>query len=306
MPVVLAPCGAVRLVHPDGDRAVARAAGAAGAAFVMSVASATALEDVVATAAGPAWFQLYPDGDEETNEELLRRADAAGFGALFVTMDAPVQGNRERDLRHDVRLPLAPTARNAFHFAPELLRRPRWTAGYLRDGLPTSFASVPPRSAGPRSASAGSTWSGIAWARRHWNRPLAVKGVLDAEDARRAVDHGADAIVVSNHGGRQLDGAPPPLRVLAAVRDAVGDGAQILLDGGVRRGGDAVKAIALGADAVMIGRPYLYGLAVGGEAGVGRVLEILRADIARTLSLLGCCSVGDLGPDSVDAGRLAR
>ncbi len=302
MPIVLAPCGGVRLIHPDGDRAVAKAAGLEETAAVFSSASATPIEQIAEAVTGPAWFQLYLHGDRSVTEDLVRRAQGAGFGALFVTIDTPVQGNRERDRRHGVRMPLAPSARNVVHFAPQFARHPRWTLGYVRDGLPTSFGSLPPSVSAKSQASAPMTWSEVAWVRGMWQGPLVVKGILTASDAHLAVEHGADGVVVSNHGGRQLDGLPATLSVLPTVTEAIGGRAQILLDGGIRRGSDAIKAIALGADAVMIGRPYLYGLAAGGSEGVERVLSILRTDLERTLILLGVPSIAALDRTFVETG----
>lgn len=302
MPILLAPCGGVRLIHPDGDRAVAMAAGVERTVAVFSSASATPIEEIAKVATGPAWFQLYLHGDRSVTEDLVRRAQEAGFGALFVTIDTPVQGNRERDRRQGVRMPLAPSARNVVHFAPQLARHPRWTLGYVRDGLPTSFGSLPPSVSAKSLASAPMTWSEAAWVRGIWQGPLVVKGILTAADAHLAVEHGADGIVVSNHGGRQLDGTPATLSVLPTVKEAIGGRAQILLDGGIRRGSDAIKGIALGADAVMIGRPYLYGLAAGGSQGVEHVLSLLRTDLKRTLILLGAPSIAALDRTFVEAG----
>ena len=269
----------------------------------MSIASATPLESVAKASQGPHWFQVYLDSNTGTNEALLDRVSSAGFSALVVTVDAQVQGNRERDRRHRVRMPLAPSPHNVLHFAPQLMARPRWTLGYIRDGLPTSFGSVPP-SRIIKSGTATTTWETVARLRRVWNDRLVLKGILSSEDARRAVDEGVDAIAVSNHGGRQLDGTPAPLAVLPGIRAAIGDQIPLLIDGGIRRGSDVVKAVALGADAVMIGRPYLYGLAIGGTDGVSRILEILRTDIIRTLTLLGLSSIDEVGPGSVDARAL--
>jgi isopentenyl diphosphate isomerase/L-lactate dehydrogenase-like FMN-dependent dehydrogenase len=299
MPVVLAPCGGVRLLYPDGDRAVIRAAGAAGTASVMSTAAATAVEDVMAAATGPAWFQLYFHGGREQTEQLVARAQSSGASALFVTVDTAVRGNHERIKEHETVLPLKPTLHNAIQFAPQLSIRPRWTYRYVRDGLPTNFGSFPTATKAKHTGRAGGTWDDLTWIRQAWNGPLVIKGILTPEDAERAIDRGADAIVVSNHGGRQLDGAPATLRVLPEIRRSVGDRIEVLVDGGVRRGTDVVKAIASGADAVLIGRPYLYGLASAGQAGVEQILRNLHQELVRTMTLIGCGSVAAIGPDVI-------
>lgn len=299
MPVVLAPVGGIRLFYPDGDRAVMRAAGAAGTASIMSTAAATALEDVMAAATGPAWFQLYFHGGREQTEQLVARAQSSGASALFVTVDTAVRGNMERIKEHNAVLPLMPTLHNAIHFAPQLSMRPRWTYRYVRDGMPTNFGSLPQATKALDNSQPGGTWDDLTWIRQAWNGPLAVKGVLTAEDAERAIDRGADAIVVSNHGGRQLDGAPATFRVLPEIRQSVGDRIEVLMDGGVRRGTDVVKALASGADAVLVGRPYVYGLASAGQAGVEQILRNLRGELENTMTLLGCASVADIGPDII-------
>lgn len=300
MPVVLAPCGGTRMVAPDGDCAVARAAGRVGTASVMSTASATSIEDVASAATGPTWFQLYLHGGRELSEQLIIRALESGMQTLVVTVDTAVRGNHDRIKAHEAVLPLAPTVRNALRFGPQLARRPRWTLGYLRDGIPTDFGSFP--SGTKRTRSGSGTWEDLGWLREIWPGPFVVKGILSSEDAKRALSCGADGIVVSNHGGRQLDFTPSTLSVLPEVRQSVGDAATVLIDGGVRRGSDVVKALALGANAVLIGRPYLYGLAVGGENGVVHILDILREEMTRVLTLLGRGSVAELGREVLRTG----
>ncbi len=319
-PVLCAPCGFVRIVHPDGETAVAREAAAAGTVSIVSTAAGTSLEDVAA-GAGPSadgesrrWFQLYFMGGRAGAEALVERAQRAGYGALVVTVDTATVGNRERDTRNGVQLPLGIDARNAWHFGPQLALHPRWTARFVRDGMRLDFpnsvhlgpggTAVPKDEAAKAMMTAPPKWSDVEWIRAQWQGPLIVKGLLTGDDARRAVDLGADAVVVSNHGGRQLDGAPATLRVLPEVVAAVGADAEVLVDGGVQRGTDVVKALALGARAVLIGRAYLYGLAVEGGAGVGRVLGILRRDLDRTLRLLGCPSVTALDGSWIDGSRL--
>lgn len=305
MPVALAPCGGSRLVWPDGERALVRAAGSCQTAATLSTASGTSPEAVAAAATGPIWFQLYYPGTRAPAGELVRRVHDAGFGALFVTVDMPVRGNQERVRSAERLVPPRPTLANALRFGPQLCARPRWTTRYVLDGMTSGVTpkaepgrvAVPQAAPGPRPAV---TWADVAWLRSIWEGPLVVKGILTAEDGRRAVECGADGLVVSNHGGRQLDGAPSTIAALPEVRSAVAPSVQVLLDGGVRRGTDVVKALAYGADAVLVGRPYLYGLAAAGEAGVARVLRLLRDDLARTLALLGRSGVSDLDRTCVE------
>lgn len=314
LPVVIAPCGGVRLLYPDGDRVLAAAVGRFGTATTVSTASGTEIESIAAAATGPLWFQLYFRGGPP--EVLIDRVQNAGYRALFVTVDSAAKGNHERLARHRVPWPLRITPRSVLRLAPQLLGRPKWFSRYLRDGLPTGFernlggavartlpSSVDPAFV-PEIGRATPTWHDLGWIRRQWRGPLVVKGVLTGEDARRAVDAGADGIVVSNHGGRQLDGTPPSLKVLPEIRHAVGRETTLLIDGGVRRGTDVLKALALGADAAMIGRPYLYGLGAAGGAGVTRILDLFRQDLLRSLRSLGCPSIEEIDPTFVDARLL--
>lgn len=310
LPILLAPCGLVRLLHPQGASGAGRAAVARDTVWVLSTVAGTTLEQV-APVGGHRWFQLYAPGGRGEAEGTMARAEAAGYEALVVTVDTPALGNRERDVRNGVAPPLRLDARAAVTLGPQVLARPRWAVRMMRDGV--SMLGRPRRpaghEAGDTSANRGSglgaagavamlaspfTWDDIAWMRQRWTRPLLVKGVLGAEDAGRAVEAGADAVIVSNHGGRQLDGAPATARVLPEVVDAVGGRTEVLMDGGVRRGGDVVKALALGARAVLVGRAYLYGLAADGQHGVEQVLDILRAEMSRDMRLLGCPSVQSL------------
>jgi L-lactate dehydrogenase (cytochrome) len=256
----------------------------------------------MAAASGPLWYQLYTVGGREAAEAVIARISSAGFSALVVTIDTPVAGMRERDFRNGLR-PLA--SRNPLAkipFLPQLLAHPGWLANFLLDGGAPTLPNIIIPGRGPvplldaAAALTGSavTWDDFHWIRQVWHGPIVVKGVLTSDDARRAVDHGAVAVVVSNHGGRQLDSVPASLEVLPEVVDAVGSQIEVLMDGGIRRGSDVVKAICLGARAVLIGRAYAYGLAAAGTAGVARALEILRADMERTLRLLGCPSVATL------------
>jgi L-lactate dehydrogenase (cytochrome) len=308
LPFLLAPVGSSRLFYPRGEEAAARAAGRAGTAYILSTLSGCRLEDVKAATTGPAWFQLYLVGGQAVAMAGIARAREAGFSALVVTIDTPVAGNRERDLRNGTRELVSGDAMTMLPFLSQFFVRPRWVAGVVADGGMMKFPNVvipgegpmPYADVGAALAQAMVSWNDLVWIRKAWNGPIVVKGVLTAEDARRAVDEGAVALVVSNHGGRQLDGVAATLRALPEVVAAVNGRAEVLLDGGIRRGGDIVKALCLGARAVLIGRAYAYGLAADGESGVGRAIAILRADLDRTLKLLGCASVASLDRSYVD------
>ncbi len=304
MPLLLSPCGGLRAVHPHGEAGAARAAQQAGTIFTLSSASGMSIEHVATHAPGPRWFQLYFLGGRAGAERLVERAASAGYGALVVTVDTIVPGVRERDVRNGMTSGPYVNARNIVQFAPHVAVRPRWLWNFVRDGFSVDIANAAALGPGgaPMSATDASmgmfaeppTWDDIVWIRNAWRGPLVVKGVLTADDARRAVDLGADGVVVSNHGGRQLDSAPATLSVLPEVVAAVGAQAEVLLDSGVRRGSDVIKAVALGARAVMIGRAYVYGLAAGGEQGVGDVLTLLRDEVRTEMKLLGCESVAKL------------
>jgi isopentenyl diphosphate isomerase/L-lactate dehydrogenase-like FMN-dependent dehydrogenase len=302
LPVLLAPVGSARVMHHEGEVGIARAAGAAGTTYILPTTAGYPLEDVMAASSGPLWYQLYLIGGREAAEAALARASRAGFSALVVTIDTPVAGMRERDFRNGLKELAGHNFLNKIPFLPQVLVRPRWLVSLLLDGgvpmLPNVIVPgqgpLPLLDVGEALAQAAVTWEDFRWIRQVWHGPIVVKGVLTSEDARRAVDHGAVAVVVSNHGGRQLDGAPASLDVLPEVVHAVGSKVDVLMDGGIRRGSDVVKAICLGARAVLIGRAYAYGLAAAGAAGVARALEILRVDLERTLRLLGCDSVAGL------------
>jgi L-lactate dehydrogenase (cytochrome) len=240
----------------------------------------------------------------------IARAKAAGYSALVVTIDTPVAGLRERDFKNGVKELLSFRPFTMLPFVWQVVSRPRWLAAFLADGGLMSFPNIvlpggpmPYADVGAALEQSATCWEDLGWIREAWGGPIVIKGVHTADDARRAVDAGASAIVVSNHGGRQLDGVAPTLRVLPEVVAAVGDRVEVLLDGGVRRGSDVVKALCLGARAVLVGRAYAYGLAAGGEAGVARAISILRADLVRTLKLLGCPSVGALDASYVAVPR---
>ena len=311
MPLILAPVGSSRLIHPRGEEAAAHAAGAAGIPYVLSTFSGCLLEDVAAASSAPLWYQLYLAGGRDCALPALDRAKAAGFSALVVTIDTAVAGMRERDFRNGVKELLGGKMRSMLPFVSQLLVKPRWLAGFFADGGLMKFPNIVVPGKGPMlyadvtAALEQSvvTWEDLEWIREAWTGPIVVKGIHTAEDARRAVDEGADALVVSNHGGRQLDRVAPSLQMLPEVVAAVGDRIEVLFDGGIRRGSDIIKALCLGARAVLVGRAYAYGLGAAGEAGVARAIEILRADLVRTLKLLGCASVGELARSYIDVPR---
>ncbi len=308
LPFLLAPVGSSRMFYPRGEEVAARAAGAAGTAYILSTLSGCRLEDVKAASNGPVWYQLYLVGGRDVAAAAIARARTAGYSALAVTIDTAVSGLRERDVRNGTKELLGSSVTAKLPFVSQFLCRPRWLAEFLADGGLMSFPNVVLPGRGPMpyadvaAALEQSTvaWADLSWIRDAWKGPIVIKGVLTADDARRAVDEGAAALVVSNHGGRQLDGVSATLRALPEVLAAVAGRAEVLLDGGVRRGSDIVKALCLGARAVLCGRAYAYGLGAGGEAGVARAVQILRADLIRTLKLLGCPSVGQLDRSYVD------
>jgi L-lactate dehydrogenase (cytochrome) len=311
VPFLLAPVGYSRLMHPDGEVAAAREAGKAGTAYILSTISGHRLEDVRAGSSGPVFFQLYLMGGRAVAEAVIERARVAGFGALVVTIDTPVSGIRERDHRNGMRELVSGNLLEKIRFLPQVLSRPGWLASFLLDGGLRPLPNVVIPGAGPMPlidvaaalASSAVTWADLRWIRDGWRGPIVVKGVLTGDDARRAIDEGAAAISVSNHGGRQLDGVPASLCALPEVVAAVNGQVEVLMDGGVRRGTDIVKAMCLGARAVLCGRAYAYGLAASGEAGVARAIEILRADLDRTLRLLGCPSVAALDRSYVNVPK---
>jgi L-lactate dehydrogenase (cytochrome) len=309
LPFLLAPVGSSRMFYPRGEEAAERAAGAAGTAYVLSTLSGCKLEDVKAASSGPVWYQLYLVGGRDVASGAIARARAAGYSALAVTIDTAVSGLRERDVRNGIKELLGSRITPKLPFLSQFLSRPRWLAGFLSDGGLMSFPNVVLPGQGPMPyADVGAaleqstvSWPDLRWIREVWKGPIVIKGVLTGDDARRAVDEGAEAIVVSNHGGRQLDGVSATLRALPEVVSAVNGRAEVLLDGGIRRGTDIAKALCLGARAVLCGRAYAYGLGAGGEAGVARAIQILRADLVRTLKLLGCASVTELDRSYVEA-----
>ncbi|HEY3656681.1 MAG TPA: alpha-hydroxy acid oxidase [Steroidobacteraceae bacterium] len=303
-PLVCSPTGGSRIFHPDGELAVARAAGRARIFYGLSTTATVSLEDIAAVAPGPKLFQLYIFKDRDMTRELIDRCKQAGYSAMCLTVDVPVVGKRERDLRSGFGVPTKWSAPLVASFA----RRPLWSLAYLRNGALT-MPNVAHR-AGADSLPAQTRYIGqqldpsVSWRDvremiERWGGPFAIKGVLSADDARRVADVGASAVIVSNHGGRQLDGAMTPIDALPAIAAAVGQHIEVLLDGGVRRGVHVLKALARGAKACSIGRPYLYGLSAAGEPGVAKALRILHTELIRAMQLAGCTDVRDIAPDII-------
>ncbi len=303
MPVMIGPTGLAGLFWPDGERAAARAATQAGTAYCLSHGSVCSLEQLAETGAAPRWMQVFIYTDRGFTRELTARAAAAGYHALVLTIDNQMLGNRERDLRNGFTIPPRITPSNLAGMAlrPAWLLRMRGElrritfGNYLRAGETASIQTLAQRMGALLDPSM--TWSDVEALRRDWPGPLLLKGVLHPADASRAVELGIDGIIVSNHGGRQLDGAVSAIEALPAVVAAVAGRAPVLLDGGVRRGTDVVKALALGARACLIGRPALWGLAVAGQAGVAHVLDIYRREIDRTMGLCGAANLSQIGAD---------
>jgi isopentenyl diphosphate isomerase/L-lactate dehydrogenase-like FMN-dependent dehydrogenase len=306
-PAMLAPVGYSRLMHPGGEVAAASAAGQAGTGYILSTISGHKLENVKAGTSGPVWYQLYLVGGREAAEGAIERANKAGFSGLVITVDTAVAGMRERDPRNGMSELLAGSVFAKLPFLSQILARPAWLASFLLDGGVPNLENIVIPGKGPMPlidvtsslSRSAVTWSDFRWIRESWPGPIVIKGVLSGDDARRAVDEGAAAVVVSNHGGRQLDSVSATIHALPEVVAAVGSQIEVLMDSGVRRGSDIVKALCLGARAVLVGRAYAYGLAAAGQAGVTRALQILRNDVERTLRLLGCPSVQELGPKYV-------
>jgi L-lactate dehydrogenase (cytochrome) len=305
-PVMLGPTGMSRLFHPDGERAIARAAAKSGTVYTLSTMSSVSMEDIAAATSAPKWFQVYCFRDRELTREFLTRAKASGYTGLVVTVDVPVSANRERDRRWGMSVPLKLTLSSMMKFA----QRPGWVLDYLTN-KPPALANVAHKIAEgstgamslteyvQRQFDPSVTWKDVEWMVGQWDGPLIIKGILHPDDARNAHAIGAKAVVVSNHGGRQLDAASSSMDALPRIADSVGDDIEILLDGGVRRGIHVLKALALGAKACLIGRAYLYGLCAGGEAGVGRALTVLRDEVRRDMALIGADSVAGVTRDKV-------
>jgi L-lactate dehydrogenase (cytochrome) len=305
-PVFCSPTGASRLFHPEGELAVARAAAATGTLYGLSCGSTHSLEAVAAATAGAKMFQLYLCKDREVMRELISRCKRAGYSSLCLTVDVPVIGKRERDLRSGFSMQPRWSLENILSFA----RHPHWVLGQLRRGK-LHLANLPDQARDPRLTQQSRysaweldpsvTWKDVREISDQWSGPLALKGVMSADDAKRAADAGATAVIVSNHGGRQLDGAAAPFEVLPQIARAVGDRIEVILDGGIRRGVHVLKALARGAKACSIGRPYLYGLSAGGETGVIKALTILRSELILAMQLSGCPDLA-----SIDASRIGR
>lgn len=305
-PLVLAPTGFTRIADPEGELAVARSARRAGIPYALSTLGTRSIEEVAAVGSDRLWFQVYTWRDRDLVAEMVNRAAASGYEALCLTIDTAVLGRRERDVRRGFTLPpkigLSTLFDGIFH--------PGWAWQFLTSE-PIVFANVAGMGEldGTDAISLAEyvgtqfdpalSWNEIAWLREQWDGPIVLKGIQSVEDAVIAADHGVEAIAISNHGGRQLDSSPATLELVAPIAEAVAGRTEIICDGGARRGSDIIKAVALGADAVMIGRPYLYGLGAAGESGVDQVLTNFRSEMARTMALIGCASVSDLGPEFI-------
>jgi L-lactate dehydrogenase (cytochrome) len=307
LPVIFAPVGSSRMFWPRGEEVAAAVAGNAGTIYSLSTLSGCRLEDVKKATPGPAWYQLYLCGGREVASATVQRARDVGYSALILTIDTPVAGLRERDLRNGAKELLTRRVGPMLPYVGQFLVKPGWLAGFFGDGGLMKFPNVlladgpmPYADVGAALEQSTVTWKDLGWIREIWKGPIIIKGIHTGDDARRAVDEGADAVVVSNHGGRQMDGVRASIRVLPEVVEAVGSRVEVLFDSGVRRGGDVVKALCLGARAVLVGRAYAYGLGAAGAPGVTRAIEILRADIIRTMKLLGVQSVSDLNRSYID------
>jgi L-lactate dehydrogenase (cytochrome) len=306
MPLLLSPTGFSRMFHPEAELAVARAAASRGTMYTLSTVATESIESVASACTGPKMFQVYVLKDPGLNFEFIQRCRDANYDALCLTVDVPAGGNRERDLRTGMVMPPTFGWRSKLSFATH----PTWSLGQLR-GPAFDVPNVSSRVSGYQAGLGEQmnylfsqfdptvTWKDAERMIDAWDGPFAIKGIMSPDDARRAVEVGASAVIVSNHGGRQLDTVPATIDCLKAIVDEVSGDAEVIIDGGIRRGTDVLKALALGAAACMIGRPYVYGLASGGEAGVGRVLDIFKAEIGRDLALIGCTRPGELGLEYV-------
>jgi L-lactate dehydrogenase (cytochrome) len=314
MPVAIAPTGLTGLMHGDGEMLAARAAEAAGIRFTLSTMSICSIEDVRSAIKGPFWFQLYVFKDRGFSEEVVERAKAAGCTALFVTVDLPMRGQRHCDIKNGLTVPPRITPGNVF----DLMSKPGWLASVLM-GKRKSFGNIDHYLKKKGGIWAAGRWGGdnldptlswkdIAWLRKRWPGKLVIKGILDPEDAKLAANEGADGIVVSNHGGRQLDGTPGTITVLPHIAEAVGDRLEVFLDSGIRGGQDVLKALALGAKGCFIGRAYLYGLAAMGEEGVAKALGLIREELRVSMSLTGVKNIGEISRDILytDPGEKRR
>ncbi len=303
MPIAIAPTGLTGLMHGNGEMVAARAAENAGVRFTLSTMSICSIEDVRSATKGPFWFQLYVFRDRGFSESVIARAKDAGCTALFVTVDLPLRGQRHADLKNNLQVPPRLTLRNAL----DVMTKPSWALSVL-GGKRKTFGNIDAYIKGKGNVWAAGAWANdnfdsslswddVAWVRKLWPGKLVLKGILDPDDAKKAADLGADAIVVSNHGGRQLDGAPSTIAALPRIADAAGDRIEVLFDGGVRSGQDVLKALALGARGCLIGRAYLYGLAAMGETGVTKALKLIEDELRVSLSLTGVKDVGNVSRD---------
>ncbi len=302
MPLFLSPTGMTRLFHHGREFAVARAAAKAGTLYSLSTVGTASIEDIAATTDGQKLFQIYAFRDRGLTKDFIERCRAANYDAMCLTVDTVVGGNREMDIKTGMSVPPKLTWASLADF----VRRPHWVYNYLKDG-DMRLANVTRRNTGMATDSAGAvagfinqqlsrslTWDDAAWIAETWGGPFALKGVMSANDAKMAKEVGVSALMISNHGGRQLDGVPAPIDQVAQIRDAVGDDMDLIVDGGVRRGTHVLKAIARGATACSMGRPYLYALAAAGQPGVERLLSLMKAELERDLTLLGCSDISDI------------
>ncbi|MCB2015264.1 MAG: alpha-hydroxy acid oxidase [Sphingobium sp.] len=303
VPFILSPSAGNRLFHKDGERAVAKAAARAGTIYSLSTLSTVSIEEIGALTSGPKWFQLYVWKDRDLVRDMILRAKAAGYTALILTVDLPVHGNRERELRNGFCIPPAITPKQIW----QAICRPRWTWDYVTSpGI--QYANLTHKTEKSslfrlvsEQLNPAFSWDDAEWLLGEWNGPAVIKGVVNPADAARAVQTGFNAISISNHGGRQLDASPAPIDMLRPIRDHIGDAAELIVDGGVRRSSDIIKAMALGANAVSFARPYLYGLAAGGQEGVERALDLFVEGLHRDMILAGAASIGDLNESFIRA-----
>ncbi|MFK8067543.1 MAG: alpha-hydroxy acid oxidase [Gammaproteobacteria bacterium] len=300
LPFILSPTAMTKLFHHQGESAVALAAKKANIIYTLSSMSTTSIEEIANLSLTPKWFQIYVWRDRSLLKDFIQRCKLSGYKALCLTVDLPTHGNRERDLRNGLRIPPKPSLPTML----DILRHPVWLYHYLRSD-PMRLANISDQISRENANfvlkdyiesqfDPSVTWEDAKWMIEQWNGPFVIKGIMNVKDAKQAVNIGASAIVISNHGGRQLDHAPGTLELLPEIMDAVGDKLEVLIDGGFRRGTDIIKALALGAKACMIGRPYLYGLGAGGTQGVSRAIELLKEELHRDMQLIGCRSVDEI------------
>ena len=311
LPMMLGPIGFTRLINAQGERAVAEAAGDAGVGFCMSSFSGYSCESVAAAAKAPLWYQLYLAGGREVAEATLARVWKAGFKVLAVTIDTNCPGMRERDLHNGAPALMGGNIAQMIPYLPQILSKPGWLAQFLTDRDAMFFPNIQIPGKGPCPASdvramlsgAVVTWADLEWIRKAWPGPILAKGIITGDDAQRALDHGCEAIIVSNHGGRQLDTSFPTARALPEVLQAVNSRAPVLVDGGIRRGSAVIKAICMGASAVLLGRAYAYGLMAEGREGVSKAISIFKADLERTMTLLGVHALKDLDSSFIEVPK---